>query len=122
MLPHDRLSGNQHKGVLDEPLDVVAGFMLGPLERVGSEVEQRRQPKLNHRLRPDVEPVGLLFQEDGLPLVVAKTGKVAVVGPVEEFAALVGALAGEKVALIVAVEVNLEVLAGGIIARQQLCS
>ena len=120
MLPHDRLSGNKHEGVLDEPPDVIAGFMLGPLERVGAEVEQRRQPKLNHRLRPDVEPMRLLFHEDRLPLVVAKSGEVAVVGPVEEFAALVGALAGEKVALVVTVEVNLEVLSGGVITRQQL--
>ena len=120
MLPHDRLSRNEHEGVLDEPPDVVASFMLGPLERIGAEVEQRRQAKLNHRLRPDVEPMRLLFHEDRLPLVVAKSGEVAVVGPVEELAALVGALAGEKVALIVAVEVNLEVLPGGVITRQQL--
>ena len=64
--------------------------------------------------------MGLLFHEYSLPLLVAKAGKIAVVGPVEEFAALVGALAGEKVALVVAVEVDLEVLAGGIVAQQQL--
>ena len=94
MLAHDRLRGDQHKGVLDEPPDVVAGFVLSPLERVGPEVEQRWQPKLNHWLRPDVEPMGLLFHEYGLPLVIAQTGEVAVVSPVEEFAALVRAFAG----------------------------
>ena len=41
MLPDDRLRGNEHEGVLDEPLHIVAGFVLGPLERVGSQVEQR---------------------------------------------------------------------------------
>src|SRR5438034_1247923 len=102
--------------MLDEPPDVITGFMLSPLERVGSEVEQRRQAKLNHRLRPHVEAMGLLFQENGLPLLVAQTREVAVIGPVEELAALVGTLAGEKIALVVAVEVNLEVLAGGVVA------
>ena len=62
----------------------------------------------------------LLLHEHRLPLLVAKAGKVAVVGPVEEFAALVRALARKQVALVVAVEVNLESLAGGIVALQQL--
>ena len=122
MLPDDRLRRDEHEGMLDEPPDVVAGFMLRPLERIGSEVEKRWQAQLDHWLRPDIEPMGLLFQENGLPLVITKTGQVAVVGPVEEFAALVGPFAGEKVALIVTVEVNLEVLASSIVARQQLCS
>ena len=67
-----------------------------------------------------LEPFGLLLQENRLPLVVAKTGKVAVVGPVEEFATFVRPFAGKKVALIVTVEMNFEVLARRIIALQQL--
>ena len=39
MLPDDRLRGDEHEGMLDKPLDVVAGFMLRPFERVGSQVE-----------------------------------------------------------------------------------
>ena len=118
MLSDDRLRGDEHEGMLDEPLDVVAGFMLRPFERVGSEVEKRWQAQLDHWLRPDVEPMSLLFQEDGLPLVIAQPGQVAVVGPVEEFAALIGTLAGEKIALVVAIEVDFEVLPGSIVARQ----
>jgi hypothetical protein len=45
-------------------------------------------------------------------LVVTQAGEVAVVGPVEELAARIGALAGEHVALVVAVEVHLETFAG----------
>ena len=120
MLRHDRLRRDEHEGVLDEPSHVVAGLVLGPLERIGAQVEQHGQAQLHHRLRPDIEAVRLLLHEHRLPLLVAKAGEVAVVGPVEEFAALVRALAGEQVALVVAVEVNLEGLAGGIVALQQL--
>ncbi len=38
--------------------------------------------------------MGLLFEEDGLPLVIAKPGEVTVVGPVEKLAAFVGAFFG----------------------------
>ena len=122
MLPHDRLRRDQHEGVLDEPPHVVAGLVLGPLERIGAQVEQRRQAQLDHRLRPDIEAVRLLLQEHRLPLLVAKPGEVAVVGPVEELAALVRALAGEQITLVVAVEVNLEVLAGGVCSPAGACS
>ena len=120
MLRDERLRRDEHEGVLDEPSHVVARLVLGPLERVGAQVEQHRQAQLHHRLRPDIEALRLLLQEHRLPLVVAQAGQVAVVGPVEELAALVRALAGEQVALVVAVEVNLEGLAGGLVALQEL--
>ena len=120
MLADDRLRRDEHEGVLDEPAHVVAGFVLGPFERVGSQIEQLRQAKLHQRLRPDIKAMRLLLHEHCLPLVVAKAREVAVIGPIEEFAALVRALAGEEVALVVAVEMNLEVLAGGIVALQKL--
>ena len=75
---------------------------------------------LHHRLRPTSKPMRLLFQEHRLPLLVAQARKIAVVGPVEELTALVRALAGEQVTLVVAVEVNPEGLAGGGVALQQL--
>src|SRR4029079_8800805 len=107
--------------MLNEPPDVVAGFMLGSLERIGSEVKKGRQAQLDHGLLPDAEAFSLLLHEYSLPLLVAKAGKIAVVRPVEKFAALIDALAGKKVALVVTVEVDLEVLATGIVAHQQLC-
>ena len=61
MLPNDRLRGDQHEGMLDKPLNVVTGFMLRTFERVGSKVEKRRQAQLDHWLRPDIEPMSLLF-------------------------------------------------------------
>ncbi len=111
MLSHDRLRRDDHECVLDEPSHVVAGFVLRPLERIGAQIEQHWKAQLNHRLLPDTEALGLLFEEHRLPLIVAKASKVAVVGPVEELAALVRPLAAKKVTLVVAVEVNLEGLA-----------
>ena len=49
-----------------------------------------------------------------------RTGKIAVVDPVEEFVALVRPRAGEKIPLIIAIEVHLELLAGGVVALQEL--
>ena len=122
MLPHDCLSRNEHKGMLDEPSYVVAGLMLRPLKGIGSQVEQHGQPELNHRLLPDAKSFGFLFHEYGLPLLVAKAGKVAVIRPVEELTALVRTLAAQQVALVVAVEMNLEILAGRIVALRAACS
>src|SRR6266567_4734508 len=97
MLRHERLCRDEHKGVLDEPSHVVARLVLSPLERVGAQVEQHGQAQLHHRLRPDIEAMRLLLQEHRLPLLVAKAGEVAVIGPVEELAALVRALSAEKI-------------------------
>ena len=120
MLSHDPLRRNDHERMLNEPTHVVACLVLGPLERIRAQVEQHRQTQLDERLLPDIEAFGLLLQEHRLPLLVAKAGKIAVVGPVEELAALVRTLAGEQVALVVAIEMNPEVLACRVIALQQL--
>jgi len=120
MLRHERLCGDQHEGMLDEPPHVVARLVLAPLERIGTQVEQPGHAELHQRLGPDIEAVRPLFQEHRLPLLVTKAGEVAVVGPVEELAALVLALAREQIALVVAVEMNFEGLPGGIVALQEL--
>ena len=69
----------------------------------------------DERLLPDFQALVLLLEEDDLPLVVAQAGEVAVVGPVEELAAL-GRAAGEEIVLVVAVEMDLEGLAAGVVA------
>jgi hypothetical protein len=61
-----------------------------------------------------------LLQGHRLPLTVAKAGKIAVVGPVEELAAFVWALSAKKVTLVIPVEVNLEGLPRRAIALQEL--
>src|SRR5437762_14196555 len=61
----------------------------------------------------------LLLHKDSLPLVVAQPCKVAVIGPVEEFAALCWTLAGKKIALVIAIKMNLEGLAGSVVALQK---
>ena len=57
--------------------------------------------------------MGLLLHEHYLLLIVAKTREVAVVSPVKELAALVGAFAGKQIALVVAIEMNLERFVSG---------
>jgi hypothetical protein len=68
---------------------------------------------------PDTKAFGLLLQKYRLPLLIAKTSEVAVISPVEEFASLVWPLAGKEVALIVAIEMNLEVLARRVLTLKQ---
>jgi hypothetical protein len=36
MLPYDRLRRHDHNGMLDEPSEVIAGPMVGPLKRITS--------------------------------------------------------------------------------------
>ena len=40
VLRHDCLSRKQHKGVLDEPFDVIASLVLGPFEGIRPQIEQ----------------------------------------------------------------------------------
>src|SRR5215470_9737346 len=120
MLRHDHLRRDDDERVLDEPSYVIACLMLRPLERIGAQVEQQGHPQLYQRLRPDVEAMRPLFHEYGLPLLVTKAGEVAVIGPIEELAAFVRALAAEQITLVVTVEVNPEILAGGIVTLQKL--
>src|SRR5262245_3481327 len=104
VLRHERLRRDEHEDMLDEPSHVVARLVLAPLERVGAQVEQSGHAQLHQRLGPDIEAMRPLLQEHGLPLLVAQAGEVAVVGPIEELAALVRALARKQIALVVAVE------------------
>src|SRR3954454_18541255 len=119
MLPDNRLRGHDHERVLDKPPDIVAGFMLSTLEGIGAQVEQHGEAELNHRLLPDAETFSLLLEKDGLPLLEPKPGEVAVIGPVEKFPTFVGTLSCQEVALIIAVKMNLEVLARRVIALEQ---
>ena len=116
----ERLRRNQDEQVLDEPSVVIAGLLFGTLERVGAQIEQLWRAQLDQGLHPDLEAMRRLFHEHGLVLVVAQSGEVAVIGPVEEFVALVGTLAGQQVALVIAVEVHFEGLVAGRVALQQL--
>ena len=122
VLRHDCLRWYDHKGMLDEPPDVIAGLVHAALERIGPQVDELRHAQLLQWLRPDIETMRPLLHEHRLPLLVAEPGEVAVIGPVEEFAALVRSLAGKDVALVVAVEVDLEGLASGLIAPAAACS
>jgi len=97
----DRLRRNQDKQVLDEPFVVITAS-----SSARSNGSERRLNSLGARrgtkAAPYLQTVRLLLHEHRLVLVVTKPSEVAVVGPIEEFAALVGAFAGEQVALVVA--------------------
>ena len=67
-----------------------------------------------------VQALRPLLQEHDLPALIAQAGKIAVIRPIEILLALAGAGAGQQVALIVAVEMDLEGLARGLIAGEQL--
>ena len=56
MLPHDRLRRYEHESVLDKPPHIVAGLVLGPLERIRAQVEQHGQAQLHHRLCQTSKP------------------------------------------------------------------
>ena len=120
MLSDDPLRRDDHERVLDEPSHVIAGLVLCPLERIRPQVEQHGKAQLHHRLLPYTEAFSLLLQKYRLPLIVAKTSKVAIVGPVEELAAFVWPLAAEKVTLIIPIQVNVKGLACRTVALQQL--
>src|SRR5208282_5866571 len=113
-------AGTKTKRCSMNHLSLIAGLLFRTLERVGTQIEQLGRAQLNQWLHPNLQAVRLLLQEHRLVLVVAEPGEVAIVGPVEELAALVGPLAGEEVALVVAVEVHLEALAICAVALQEL--
>jgi hypothetical protein len=108
MLAHDVLRRDDQEGVLDAPVVVVSGVALGPLEGVGPQVHELREAQRHRRVLPHVETYGALLQEQELPLLIAQGGELAVIGPVEKFLALAWTGAGQQIALVVAVEVNLE--------------
>ena len=92
-LADDRLGRDQDEDVFNEPSVVTTRLMFCTLEWVGAQVEELGCPQRNKRLHPDLKAVRRLFHEHGLVLVVTQAGEVAVVSPVEELAARIGALA-----------------------------
>ena len=95
-------------------------FVLGTLERVGSQALQFRETQRHRRILPHGEPVGPLLHEDDLPSVVAETAEAAVVGPVEELPSRADRLPCQQGSQVVPIEVDLESLARGVLALGQL--
>src|ERR1700752_2740486 len=84
VLRHNRLRRDKQEGVIDEPAHIISGFVLGPLKRIGAQVEYPGQAQLYQRFGPDVQSLRSLLHERGLPLQVAQAREVTVVRPVEE--------------------------------------
>ena len=96
------------------------------LERVGAQVVQVREAQLGELTLPHADrrfggDLRVLLEERGFPLLVADGHQVAVVGPVDELLARrLLHLALEERHEVVAVEVDLEVLAVGLVALLHL--
>ena len=96
MLPHDRLRGDQNERVLNEPFVICAGLVVPKLKGVRDKLNMFGARNGTKRLHPDFQAMRLLLHEHHLVLVVPQAGEVAIVRPIEELAALVGAVAGKK--------------------------
>jgi hypothetical protein len=94
--------------MFDEPFVIVARFNFSALQGVRPEIEQFRRTQRFEWVQPNLETMRGLLHENGLILIIAKAGEIAIVGPIEEFVALVRPLASENIALVVAIEMNLE--------------
>src|SRR5262249_50480127 len=116
---HKALGGHEEKDPPSQPVVVVDGVVVRPLERIAPEVEELRDAQIDHGLRPDLEALSALLLEDSLPVLVAKRHEVAVVTPVEHL--LSGRLldlALEQWQEVVAVEVRLERRAARLVPRE----
>src|SRR4051812_35711782 len=118
VLGHDGHRREEHIGTIDAPLVVVAGLTWSDLEGIGAQVDELRETQRHKRILPYFQANGALLHEQHFPAVIAQGGEVAVVRPVEKFLALTRSGAGQKVALVVAIQVNLEGLARSLIAGQ----
>src|ERR1700730_6919993 len=122
VLGYIALGRDQYERTFEFPFAVLDRGVIGQLERVGAEVEELRDAQAHQRVLPDIRAVRPLLQEYDLPAIIVQAGEISVVGPVKIFLALAGAGAGQEIALVVAVEVNLEGLACSLIAGQELPS
>ena len=107
---------NGEEGVAIPPV-VVAHAFLAPFGRIGAEVEEDRRAQRLERLAPHVDTGRVLHHEVHLEAIVADGQQVAVVAEVEELPPLARALAGEEIALVVAVEMDLEGRVAGLCSR-----
>src|SRR5688572_12217053 len=82
MTGHKRLCRDKHESVLYAPPVVVAGHVLGDLERIGAQVDQLRETKRDQRILPHGETLGPLLHEQELPAVIAKSREVPVISPI----------------------------------------
>src|SRR5262249_28756791 len=121
-LLHERLCRNKQERPLQRPVVVGIRRDIRPLVRVRAQIEQLGQPPAHKRFGPDIERAGrLLLAEYDLPVLVAYRDELSIVVDVEELLARgFVLLTGQEWQLIVAVEMHLEGLAAGIIAREQL--
>jgi hypothetical protein len=62
-----------------------------------------------------------VLQEHDLPPIIAQAGEVAVVGPVKILLAFARPVAGQQIALVIAIEMNFEGLARRLVTGQEFC-
>src|SRR5262249_16584162 len=108
---------NQCKQAVSDPLIVEhRGVFVSPLEGVAPQVEELWCAQLVEGFQPDSKPVRALLEEMNLPVFISQCHQVTVIAPVKETLARVFLhLSLEKGQQVVPVDVNLEVLAAGLV-------
>jgi len=119
VLTHEGLRRHGQERVIEDIIAVSFRFTLGAFKGIGPKVLDQRHAQRHQRFRPHLEAYGLLLQEQKLPSVIAHGGKVAVIRPVEKLFARICPRAIQQGTLVVSIQVNLERLAGRIIAGQK---
>jgi hypothetical protein len=66
------LDGHDHERTVEEPVVVGVRVLLGLLEGIAAQVEEQRHTQLNEGFAPDAEGFTAVFQEDGLPVLIAE--------------------------------------------------
>ena len=89
--------------------------------RIGTQVVEPRNPRLYERFTPDSQSTLFpLLGEHDLPVVVAQSGQIAIVGEIEKLLArTLGFLSGQIRKLIVAIQMNLVLLAARTVSLEQ---
>src|SRR5262249_45009487 len=122
-LANDRRTGHNYAGsVRHQPVIICIGSDIGALIGIGAEIEEFWNAQLGEGLRPDAHRSvdALLFKYD-LPVLDSRRYEISVIVEIDEFLARAVRLLGGQIGkLVVAVEMHLEGLAGGLITGQQL--
>src|SRR5215469_1320203 len=95
--------------MVQQPIVVSIGSLVGAFERVSSQVKHFRYTKRNERLSPDLQCSSRpLFEENEFPVVVPQGCELRVIVEIEEFLTwTVGLLSSQVWQKVVTVEMNL---------------
>ena len=84
LLCRQRLSRVDGRYMVEHPVPIGVGTLIGPFEGVAAKIEKFGHSQFHKRFRPDHHALGSLFQKDDLPVADADSGHLAVIIPIEE--------------------------------------